>query len=159
MTMTQHAFPSDAFPALPALALDAPDHWSRVIAPGSVVSLVWPREEGHFTPNVVVSVTRFDRGYAFNTATDALDAQLTSLQEAEVTARDKGQLDGRDAYVQEVVFVDDAVGSLVQVNLVVLVDHGPVVDLVHVAGTAAGDRLESDYAEVREIVQSLAVTV
>jgi hypothetical protein len=124
-----------------------------------VLTLVRDVEPGRFAANVTASITRFPAGYDFSTAVDALDQQLTALPDADVTVRDKGQLDGRDAYVQEVVFTEPEVGTLVQIDLVVLVDHDAVVDLVHVAGTAAADRLESEYAEVREIVQSLAVSV
>ena len=157
--MTDFAFPSQDFPALPGLRVVAGDAWAPVIVAGPLLTLVRSVESGRFAPNVTASVTRFPAGYDFSTAVDALDQQLSALPDADVTVRDKGQLQGRDAYVQEVVFTEPEIGTLVQIDLVVLVDRGAAVDLVHVAGTAAADRLDTEYADVREIVQSLVVTV
>jgi hypothetical protein len=157
--MVDFSFPSDSFPPPPVLTLSAAEHWVPHIAPGAVLAVVWPREEGRFTPNVVVTATRFGAAYEFDVAVDALQADLGQLTDVEVTIRDRGELMGVPAYLQEVVFTEPAAGTLIQFNLVFLVRHGPVADLVHVVGTAAGDRLEPDYAEVREIVQSVAFTI
>lgn len=157
--MADHAFPSVTFPCLPALTLSTPDHWTPLHAAGAVLAVAWPHEEGRFIPNVIASMTRFGQEYDFDTAVTALDADLARLVDVEVTVRDRGELSGAPAYLQEVAFTQPEAGTLIQLNLVLLVRHENVVDLVHVVGTAAGDRLEPDYAEVREIIQSVTFTV
>ena len=157
--MPDYVFPSDAFPSLPVLTLSAPDHWAPLDAAGAVLAVGWPHEDGRFIPNVIATTTRFGSGYQFDVAVAALDSDLSQLPDAEVTVRDRGELSGAPAYLQEVVFTEPEAGTLIQFNLVFVVRHGTVVDLVHVVGTAAGDRLEPDYAEVREIIQSVTFAV
>jgi hypothetical protein len=157
--MTEFAFPSEGFPALPSVSIDAGESWVAIYPPGTVLAVASPREEGRFTPNALVTVSRFGSLYDLDVAIASLDADLAGLPEAHVTVRERGIAAGWPAYVQEVTFRHEAVGTLVQCDLLVLVGDGPVRDLVHVVGTAAGDRLDTDYAEVRAIVQGVSIAV
>ena len=54
--MTTLAFPSDEFPAQPAVTLHIPQDWKPVHAPGAVVAARSASDDGRFVPNVVVMI-------------------------------------------------------------------------------------------------------
>jgi hypothetical protein len=106
---------------------------------------------------VLATVTRFAGGYDLAVAAAALEGELAALADVEVTATEHGRLGAHAAFVREVVFTEPTAGTLVQYNVLIVVESGPVVDLVHVVATAAGDRLDTDYAAARGVAQSLVV--
>jgi len=157
--MTEFAFPTETFPPLPSLTVEAGEHWQPFYPAGAVLALAWLREPGRFTANVLATATRFDSDYEFDLAVKALDEDLSQLPGAQVSLRDRGSLSNWQAYVQEVAFTHPDAGTLVQCDLLVLVTHSAVSDLLHVVGTGAGDRLDSDYSEVRDVVRSVKISV
>lgn len=155
--MTSIKYPSATFPALPAICFEAGDGWRAFQPPGALLGLALETGEPAFVPNIIVNLTRFGPQYDFGVAIDSLAADLESLDESQITAREQGEVSGWPALVVEAVFKHAEAGTLIQVNYLILVGTGSARDLVHVAGTMGGDAVGSEYAQLREVMQSVAV--
>ncbi len=156
--MTRLEFPSDVFPAFPALAITAPDGWSPVNATDTVMAVALDDvQAGVFRPNVVVAVTRFAAGYVIDTAIDAVVAKFTSLQDYAELQRSPFQVLGSPGFVIEGSFVDPRAGTLFQGVMVAAIDRGPCVDLVQVTGTASAEQAREMWPVVRDIINSIVL--
>lgn len=157
--MTRHAFPSPSHPPFPPIALDAPDGWSKVPAPASLISIAEPAADDRFRANVVVSASRVSSGYDIGRASALLTERTSSLPEAEVVSTSTGRHQGRDSVAHEVAFRHESGITLIQTHLLVLVPGEEHVDVIHVVGTIDGRRVDEDLEPMRSIVSSLAITL
>lgn len=155
--MSQASFPSDAFPAFPAVTLDAPDGWEPRAFAGTVLALIDDRGPDAFSPNVVVGVTRTIAGHTLDEASAAVEEYVSRLPE--VAPVDSARVDFGDRAwaVSEFAYTTDSVGTVVQVVAVTVVDHGPVTDVVRVTGTATPADYETSLPAIRQIVADARV--
>lgn len=155
--MTTLAFPSEEFPAQPAVTLHIPQDWKPVHAPGAVMAARSALDDGAFVPNVVVRIER--RPVGFEVA-DAL-AELTQLAaerpQGTISAPTEVNLDGRLFVGCELSWVDDRVGTVLQTHLFGVVPSGPFLQLVQVTGSVGGAQARRDHPTVTAIMRSLTV--
>ena len=152
-------FPGDAAPGFPSIGLTVPDDWTPLAAPGSVLATGKTVEPGTFRPNVVVAITRFTAGYALQTAIDEVTARVEALPGVVEGGREAQEVLGRDGYRIEFSYPDERVGTLMQGVRIVVVENGPVADLVQITATATGSQALSLWGELREIQSSAVTTV
>jgi len=155
--MSTLAFPSEEFPAQPAVTLHIPQDWKPVHAPGAVMAARSASEDGAFVPNVVVRIER--RPVGFEVA-DAL-AELTQLAaerpQGTISAPTEVDLDGRLFVGCDLSWVDDRVGTVLQTHLFGVVPSGPFLQLVQVTGSVGGAQARRDHPTVTAIMRSLTV--
>jgi hypothetical protein len=155
--MSQASFPSDDFPAFPAVTLDAPDGWEPRAFAGTVLALIDDRGAEAFSPNVVVGLTRTAAGHTLDEASAAVEEYVSRLPEVAPVDSARVELGGRTWAVSEFAYTTAAVGTVVQVVAVTVVDHGPVTDVVRVTGTATPDDYETSLPAIRQIVAAARV--
>lgn len=149
--------PSEAFPAPPALALQYPDGWYPLPEAGLALAVAKTVPEGQFRPNVVVAVTRLRSGATLDQAVVAATAKLAGLDGYTEVGREHTTVSGLPGFRIEVTFADGRGATMAQALRLVLVDRGPVVDLVEMTGSCLAPQVESTWQEIRDIQSSLRV--
>lgn len=155
--MAQASFPSADFPAFPAVTLDAPDGWEPRAFAGTLLALIDDRGPDAFSPNVVVGVTRTVAGHTLDEAAAAIEEYVARLPEVAQVDAARVEFGGRAWAVSEFAYASAAVGTVVQVVAVTVVDHGPVTDVVRVTGTATPADYETSLPAIRQIVADAVV--
>ncbi len=155
--MSQASFPSETFPAFPAVTLDAPDGWEPRAVAGTVLALIDDRGAGAFSPNVVVGVTRTPAGHTLDEAAAAIEEYVGRLPEVARVDAARVEFSGRTWAVSEFAYTTEAVGTVVQVVAVTVVDHGTITDVVRVTGTATPADYETSLPAIRRIVSGALV--
>jgi hypothetical protein len=155
--MPQASFPSDLFPAFPAITLEFPEGWQARPVVEALLAVVDDRGPDAFAPNVVVGVTRTTRDVTLSTAADALQAEVAGLRE--VAPVDAAQVGFGDVswFVSEFAYVSDAAGTIMQVVAVAAVGNGPFTDVVRVTGTASPADFEESLPVIRKIIASTRI--
>jgi len=144
-------FPSEAFPAFPAVELDHPSGWAPTAAPGVVLAVAKHVRPRTFQPLVGVSVTRFGPGRTLAEAVETVLATVAPL--VQYTELGRADLDvlGLPGFRIEGAFVHPQLGGLVQAARLTVVDHGPVVDVVQLTGTCTSAQAKGALEEIRSI--------
>lgn len=148
------AFPSVVAPALPTVVLDTPEGWQPTVYPGALLAAYEPRGEGEFRPNVIVTATRHEPGYALKDAEAVLADELTALPEASVREVSEST---EISVAKAVAFVDPEAGTLLQIHVMVIVDQEVCVDLIQMTVSCSGARAAEDEPALDAIVSSLVV--
>ncbi|HET8766460.1 MAG TPA: hypothetical protein VFM86_03960 [Pedococcus sp.] len=151
-------YPSEQFPGPPSVTVDIPDGWSPVRVPGTLLAARRAEKGGAFAPNLVV------RGFT-RSAEFTIGRALAELK-AFVQERPDGEMDDPfEVEIADVPFVgvnvswtDEKVGDVVQAHLFAGARRGQVVDLIQVTGSVGGPEVESEYATVQELMQTVRVT-
>lgn len=144
-------FPSEAFPAFPAIELDHPRGWAPTAGVGVVLAVakrVMPRT---FQPLVGVSVARFGPGYSLADAVATVLASVAPLAQYSELCRAELEVLGRPGFRIEGAFVHPQVGGLVQAARITVVDHGSAVDVVQLTGTCTAVQAKGTLEEIRDI--------
>lgn len=156
--MTALTFPSAEFPAFPTISLDAPDDWTGIVVPGTVLAVAAPEIEGEFRPNVVVSVTRFTADYALDLAENAVVEKFAGLEDSHLIGRDRSTIGDLEWAHVESTFLDPRVGTLVQAAHLAVVVHDGVADLIQVTGSVTGLQAKDGVINtLRELQRSVTV--
>lgn len=150
-------FPSTDFPGYLGLSLESPDGWESLPAVGLPLAVAKGVPDGEFRPNVIAVLSRFGAGHTMEQAIEEVVRRLSGLPEYAEIARETSDHLGHPGFRIEGAFSDSGLGSLVQAVRLVLVDRGPVRDLVQVTGSCSGAQIESTLGEIREIQDSLRV--
>src|SRR6185295_11573766 len=108
--MTKLAFPSEEFPAQPAITLQIPDDWLPEHSPGSVMAARRGTQEGTFVPNVVVRVERRPADFEVVGALAELRHFAASRPQGTISEPFKAVIDGRLFVGCDLSWVDDRVG-------------------------------------------------
>ena len=131
-----------AVPGLPRMAVTSPAGWSVLPLDGVLVALAEPPRAGIFRANLTVSWQRLAAGPSLDGIADQLLAQHRDAYPGlELISDAAGTLAGRQARAQEYAFDVPDVGSLFQVQAVLLT--APlcgVQDLLQLHATCGGDR-------------------
>src|SRR5690606_34759299 len=153
------SFPSETFPAFPAVALTAPDGWGPLHLPGVALAVAGPLEPGVFRPNVVVAITRFAVDYELTSAADAVAAKFAGLEQSREIGRDTSMINGVEWAHIESTFIDSRAGTLVQAVHIAVIKSGPVADLVQITGSVTGSQAHDGVLDaIREIQRSVVIT-
>ena len=144
-------FPSEAFPAFPAIELDHPRGWSPTAGVGVVLAVAKRVPPRTFQPLVTVSVARFAPGYSLADAVASVVATVAPLTQYQELGRADLEVLGRPGFRIEGAFVHPQVGGLVQAARITVVDHGAAVDLVQLTGTCTAVQAKGTLEEIRAI--------
>ena len=155
--MTDLAFPSEEFPAQPAITLHIPDDWTPVHSPGAVMAARRAAENGTFAPNVVVRIERRPADFEITDALTELKQFADERPEGTISEPFKAELDGQTFVGCDLSWVDDQVGTVLQAHLFGGVPSGPYLQLVQVTGSVGGVKAREDYPTVKTIMKSLMV--
>jgi len=147
-------FPSDAFPAFPAVELDHPRGWVPHAGVGVVLSVAKRVAPRTFQPLVGVSVARFGPGYSLQAAIDTVLASVAPLAQYNELGRAELDVLGLPGFRIEGAFVHPQVGGLVQAARITVVDHGSAVDFVQITGTCTAVQAKGTLEEIRAIQAS-----
>ena len=156
--MTNLAFPSEEFPAQPAITLQIPDGWKPVHSSGAVMAARRIVEQGTFVPNVVIRVERRPADFEVTDALDELKAYAAQRPQGTTSEPFKVELDGRLFVGCDLSWVDDEVGTVIQAHLFGGVPSGLFLQLVQVTGSVGGAQAREDYPAIKAIMKSLTVT-
>jgi hypothetical protein len=156
--MTILAFPSEEFPAQPAITLQVPDDWMAVHSPGTVLAARRVAEEGTFVPNVVVRIERRPVDFEVFDALAELKQYAAQREQGTTSEPYKVELDGQLFVGCDLSWVDDQVGTVLQAHLFGGVPSGPFLQLVQVTGSVGGTQAREDYPTIKTIMKSLTVT-
>jgi hypothetical protein len=147
-------FPSDAFPAFPAIELDHPKGWAPSAGVGVVLAVTKRVAPRTFQPLVGVSVARFAPGYSLQDAIGTVLASVAPLAQYSELGRAELEVLGLPGFRIEGAFVHPQVGGLVQAARITVVDHGPAVDFVQITGTCTAVQAKGTLEEIRSIQAS-----
>ncbi len=152
--MKQMRFPSEAFPPCPSIELTTPDDWTGIHAPGTVVAVAAPASDA-FQANVVVTWARV--GPEFGLADAVREVEQRYAEEQDVAVIGSAVTVEDAEWIGEYSFVHPSAGTLVQSNLVVVLNNPSVgvTDVVHACGSCAADQIKTTFPAVREIVRSM----
>jgi hypothetical protein len=149
------AFPSDAFPAFPALSLDLPDDWEAMFVPDTVLAAGAPPVPERFRTNVCISVTRTPGIRSLADAAASVTAGLEAAEQYAEVGRETRQVAGADGYRIEGSFLVDGVGTLFQAVHVAVIPRGAVTDTVTAVATATASAAHDDVPVLRTVLDSL----
>ena len=155
--MTKLAFPSEEFPAQPAITMEIPDDWLPEHAAGTVMAARRSGQEGTFAPNVVVRIERRPAEFEVVGALAELRAFAASRPQGTISEPFKAVIDGRLFVGSDLSWVDEQVGTVLQAHLFSGVPAGPFLQLVQVTGSVGGAQAREDYPTIKAIMKSLTV--
>lgn len=155
--MTILAFPSEEFPAQPAITLQIPQDWKPVHSPGAVMAARRAAEEGTFVPNVVVSIERRPPDFELTSALKELSEYAARRPRGTTSEPFKVELDGMLFIGCDLSWVDDQVGTVLQAHLFGGVPSGSFLQLVQVTGSVGGARAREEYPIIKSVMKSLTV--
>lgn len=155
--MTKLAFPSEEFPAWPAIALQIPDDWLPVHRPGAVVAARRARDTGTFVPNVVVRIEIRPAGFETADALTELRQYVAQRPQGTISEPVETQADGRQLVGCDLSWVDEQAGTVLQAHLFAGVAAGRFTQLVQVTGSVGGAQAAEDYPTVTAIMGSLTI--
>lgn len=151
------AFPSELFPAYPALTLELPEGWAPIAVPQTVLAAGAPVEPDAFRANVCVSVQRTPGA---RTLEEAIAAVVGPLSQApgyvEHARRNEPVLD-LPGFALEAVFDSAEAGRLVQVLRIAVVPHAYFADTVIAVGSVDEPSAEALLPALRASLDALAL--
>ena len=155
--MTTLHYPSPQFPGLPSVAIDVPEGWEPVRAPGTTMAAKLGRE-GAFSPNVVVSVEECVPAYDVQTSFAQI-RQMAESRDGAISEPYSADLDGRPFVGCDATWPDPDVETILQANLFCVVPtQADAAHLIQVTGAVGGATAEVDYELVRQVIMTTRVT-
>lgn len=148
------SFPSADFPAFPSVTIDAPEGWVPITAQGSILAVAKRSEDGVFSPNVVVAISRFTGEYQLSTAIEAVSRKYSEQKDVAELGREERQVLGVPGFRIEAGYADDRVGTLMQGTHLAVVRQSNVADLVQITGTCTGSQAREIWPVIRGILES-----
>jgi len=158
---TKLAFPSKEFPAQPgtdlALTLQIPEGWKASPTANTVMAARRVVQDSTFTPNVVVRIERRQASFEITDALTELKDFAATKSQGVTSKPYEVQIDGRQFEGCDVSWVDDKIGTVLQVHLFSAVPSGSSIQLVQVTGSVGGAQAQRDYPTIKAMVKSLTV--
>lgn len=155
--MPQLTYPSETFPGPPGVTIDVPETWAPVRVGGTLLSCRRVESDQGLAPNVVI------RGFQ-RTADFTMRHALQELRDF-VAQQEDGHVDepfelelGEVPFVGvNVSWVDEQIGTIVQIHLFAGSRRGRIVDLIQATGSVGGGDARSAYAEVQHVLRTIRV--
>ncbi|MDR1078785.1 MAG: hypothetical protein LBL55_09040 [Propionibacteriaceae bacterium] len=154
--MATLTFPSEQFPAVPAVSFELPTGWTGQVVDGALLAGLHDHGPDSFAANLIVGFTRHRPGLTHEQAEQSLLSYAQSLPEVEMTEMQRPTIGGRLWSVLPFAYVHPQIGTIVQVVATTVVERGPVVDSMRVTGTALPDQTD-DLQAIRAAIDSLVV--
>lgn len=155
--MTTLSFPSDEFPAYPALSIELADGWSALTGLGVPLAAAVTDPGDGFRHNLVVSVTRHGAGVTVEAAAARFITALESAPDYAEFGRAPIEVGGFPGLRIEGAFRAPDAGTVAQLIRVVVVDRGVVTDVVECTATIGGAKTEELIESVRAMQDTLLV--
>lgn len=156
--MSTLAYPSTDFPGPPSVAIEVPDGWLPVHAPGTALAAKQPREDA-FAPNVVVSIEPCGSGPADEESVGRI-AALAESRGGAASEPYAAELGGARFVGCDATWPDADVETILQANLFHVVRperEGAASWLVQLSGSVGGPSAEADYELIRGVLASVRV--
>ncbi|WP_166875729.1 LpqN/LpqT family lipoprotein [Salinibacterium sp. ZJ450] len=149
------SYPSAAFPAPPALGVDAPDGWSALVVENTVLAVGLPSEPGVFTPNVCVSVSRVPGIHELDESVHSVVSAYEALDDFAEIGRESREVFGRPGFRIEGSFGMPSVGAVYQAAHLTVVQQGTVTHVINAVATCAAPQAPELVPVLRAILDSL----
>lgn len=150
-------YPSAVVPGPPPIHLEMPEGWIQVWAPDTLIAIRdGAQGADHFLADLVVRHVQRVAPFGPDEITAELTEQAWHRQQGELGRARPQVIGGREWTRADLAFVDPQAGTVTQTHWFSGVQHGDVVDVLHVTGSC-GSRRETDTATIEEIVGSLRV--
>ena len=157
--MSTLSFPSDRFPAPPAVSIDVPDTWEPVSAPAVALAAKQTEVNADFTPNVIVRLGTRPEDDQPADALMELRGSVDSRPQAEVGEVHTVQINGQEFHRVDVSWVDPQFGTIRQIHAFAsLQREDSLQDFVHVTGSAGGAGVDTDVPLVEQVIASTPIT-
>ncbi|HWV76647.1 MAG TPA: LpqN/LpqT family lipoprotein [Isoptericola sp.] len=156
--MSTLAYPSDQFPAFPAVSLDRPDGWSALPTPQAQLAIVRDAA-GEFRANVVVVITRLLPDQTLETVAKEAAARLEALPGYEEVGRIEVEISGHPGFRIEGAWTTPDTGTVAQALRATVVEHHGMRDLVQITGTCSGDQVQALWETIRSVQDSVRITL
>jgi hypothetical protein len=156
--MSTLAYPSPDFPGPPSVAIDVPEGWLPVHAPGTALAAKLPRE-GAFAPNVVGSIEQCGPGTTEEESVGRVTA-LAQSRGGDASEPYAAELGGARFVGCDATWPDADVETVLQANLFHVVrpeQDGAAWWLVQLSGSVGGPSAEEDYELIRGVLGSARV--
>lgn len=152
-------FPSDDFPALPSIRVDAPAEWQSINPPDSIMALIKDKGE-EFSPNVVVSVYKVDAAFNFEQNQEQIIEYIQGLDNIHVFNNRVTKISDLDWQVVEYIFRHQQAGMLVQMQATTLLTDNDAHFAIRYTGTAVIKEEDKnvDYVEIQRMLGTIRVS-
>jgi hypothetical protein len=152
--MPAFSFPSVEFPAVPEISITVPDRWTAGPPAPALLTVLAPDEAGRFRANVVITTERLAAPIDFAAYSSGVRQRVAELESVQITL-DKGvRLLERTAHIIQFSYRHPDAGTIAQAILTFPFDRGKVVDMFEIVGSAGADRIDTEFAQVDEIMRS-----
>lgn len=142
-----------------ALSFELPEGWIGSPTSGTVLAAFKPGASTEFTPNVVVTMSRYGVDYRVESAVEAVQQSVNAIPDAVILGSETLDISGFPGFRIEFSFTDPRAGTLVQAVRVCVVSNGAVSDLVTITGSATAAQAQTIWSEVRAVQDSLTASV
>lgn len=157
--MTTVTYPSERFPAPPALSLDLPDGWEATQAAGTVLAA--RRPAAGFMTNVVVRVEHREEGFEVARAVQEIQGSAPARPQGVASPPFQAEISGLVFVGLDLSWVDDAVGTVLQVHLfhalAPLVPGGATL-MIQLIGSCGGSEAATEYEVLQAVLRTATVT-
>ena len=157
--MSTLSFPSERFPAPPAVSIDVPDSWEPVSAPAVALAAKQTEVNADFTPNVIIRLGTRPENDQPADALMELRGSLDQRPQAEVGELRAVQINDQEFHRVDVSWVDPQFGTIRQIHAFArLPRQDALQDFVHVTGSAGGAGVDADVSVVEQVIASTRIT-
>lgn len=157
--MTTVTYPSERFPAPPALSLDLPDGWEPTQAPGTILAA--RRPAAGFMTNVAVRVERREDGFEVSRAVREIEDSAPARAQGVASPPFQGEIGGLTFVGLDLSWVDAEVGTILQVHLFHTLEPlvpGGAVQMIQLIGSCGGPQAATEYGVLRTVLGSATIT-
>ncbi|WP_068402705.1 hypothetical protein [Kribbia dieselivorans] len=151
-------YPSAQFPGPPSVSVQIPSDWAPVRVLGAHMAARRVDTDSSFAPNIVVRGYVRDDAFTLADAIDELREHVEGLPDGQVDAPFDIEIGDAPFVGCNVSWHDPELGQVVQVHLFTAAARSKRIDVVQVTGSVCGDGAVDDYATLRGILESVAVT-
>lgn len=157
--MTTVSYPSERFPAPPALSLDLPDGWEPTQTPGALLAARKPATG--FVSNVVVRVEHREDGFDVSRAIREIEDSASARPQGVTSPPFRSEIGGLTFVGLDLSWVDAQMGTILQVHLFhALKPLGTdgAVQMILLIGSCGGSEVATEYDVLQTILRSATVT-
>lgn len=157
--MTTVTYPSERFPAPPALVLDLPDGWEAVQAAGTVLAARKPATG--FMTNVVVRVEHREEGFEAARAVEEIQGSAPARPQGVASPPFQAEIGELTFVGLDLSWVDDEVGTILQVHLfhaLAPLVPGGATQMVQLIGSCGGPDAAAEYEALQAVLRSATIT-